>query len=60
VFALFLPAQLSGLAHVGYANERFSLAVVFCGGLTLLANLLLQIRGRKANTSGSRGRNDIG
>ena len=48
VFALFLPAQLSVLAHINYANERFSLAVVSGGGLILLANLLLQIRGRKA------------
>ena len=48
VFALFLPARLSGLAQVGYANEQFSLAVVSGGGLILLANLLLQIRSRKA------------
>jgi drug/metabolite transporter (DMT)-like permease len=48
VFALFLPAQLSVLAHIDYANERFSLTVVSGGGLILLANLLLQIRSRKA------------
>jgi drug/metabolite transporter (DMT)-like permease len=48
VFALFLPAQLSVLAHIDYANERFSLAVMSGGGLILLANLLLQIRSRKA------------
>jgi len=48
VFALFLSAQLSVLAHINYANERFSLAVVSGGGLILVANLLLQIRGRKA------------
>jgi drug/metabolite transporter (DMT)-like permease len=48
VFALFLPAQLSGLAHIDYANEQFSLAVLSGGGLILLANLLLQIRSRKA------------
>jgi drug/metabolite transporter (DMT)-like permease len=48
VFALFLPAQLSGLAHIDYANEQFSLAVVSGGGLILLANLLLQIRSRQA------------
>src|SRR5258707_13552878 len=28
VFALFLPAQLSGLAHIDYDNEQFSLAVL--------------------------------
>jgi drug/metabolite transporter (DMT)-like permease len=48
VFALFLPAQLSGLAHIDYANEQFSLTVVSAGGLILLANLLLQIRSRQA------------
>lgn len=47
VFALFLPAQLSGLAHIDYANEQFSLTVVSGGGLILLANLLLQIRSRQ-------------
>jgi drug/metabolite transporter (DMT)-like permease len=47
VFALFLPAQLSGLAQIDYANEQFSLTVVSAGGLILLANLLLQIRSRK-------------
>jgi drug/metabolite transporter (DMT)-like permease len=48
MFALFLPAQLSVLAHIDYANERFSITVVSGGGLILLANLLLQIRSRKA------------
>jgi drug/metabolite transporter (DMT)-like permease len=47
-FALFLPAQFSGLAHINYANEQFSLTVLFGGGLIVLANLLLQIRTRKA------------
>jgi drug/metabolite transporter (DMT)-like permease len=48
VFALFLPAQLSRLADIDYANEQFSLTVVSAGGLILLANLLLQIRRRQA------------
>ncbi len=48
VLALFLPAQLSLLAHIDYANERFSLTAVSGGGLILLANLLLQIRSRQA------------
>src|SRR5260370_35148535 len=44
VFALFLPAQLSGLAHIDYANEQFSLTVVSAVGLHFLAKLLPQMR----------------
>ncbi len=43
IFALFLPAWLSRLGHVPYANELMSWRLACGGGLILLANVLLQL-----------------
>jgi drug/metabolite transporter (DMT)-like permease len=42
-FALFLPALLSRLAGINYANERITLDLLLGGGLILAANILIQI-----------------
>lgn len=44
VFAAFLPAWLSGLAGVAYANETLTRHLLIGGGLITVANLLLQLR----------------
>jgi drug/metabolite transporter (DMT)-like permease len=42
-FALFLPAWLSQLAGINYANERLTRDLMLGGGLILAANVLIQI-----------------
>jgi len=42
-FALFLPAMLSRLAGIQYANERITRDLLLGGGLILAANVLIQI-----------------
>ena len=44
VFALFLPALLSGLTGIDYPNEHASGSLLAGGGLILAANLLVQMR----------------
>ena len=42
-FALFLPAMLSRLAGIQYANEHITRDLLLGGGLILTANVLIQI-----------------
>ena len=42
-FALFLPAWLSQLSRIDYANERLTRDLLLGGGLILAANILIQI-----------------
>jgi len=42
-FALFLPAWLSQVAGIDYANEHITRDLVVGGGLILIANVLIQI-----------------
>jgi drug/metabolite transporter (DMT)-like permease len=42
-FALFLPAWLSQIAHINYANEHITRDLILGGGLILAANVLIQI-----------------
>jgi len=42
-FALFLPAMLSRLAGIQYANEQITSELLLGGGLILAANILIQI-----------------
>jgi drug/metabolite transporter (DMT)-like permease len=48
VFALFLPARLSRLAHINYANELISWRLLVGGGLITAANLLVLWQGARA------------
>lgn len=44
VFALFLPAWLSGWGGFAYPNERATVNLLVGGGLITLANVILQLR----------------
>ncbi len=44
VMALFLPAFLSRMAHIDYANETATWTLLVGGGLITLANVLLQLK----------------
>lgn len=44
VMALFLPAWFSTWAHIDYANERATAALLIGGGLITLANVLIQLK----------------
>ena len=44
--ALFLPASLSALARVQYANESFTWRLLIGGVLITLANILIQLKPR--------------
>lgn len=46
VFALSLPAWLSGWAGIHYANEQLTAHLLIGGGLITAANLLIQWQGR--------------
>jgi drug/metabolite transporter (DMT)-like permease len=46
-FALFLPAWLSALAGLNYANEKLTLHLLVGGGLITIANILVQTRNQK-------------
>src|SRR6267143_1405326 len=47
VFALFLPGWLAGPARINYANETLTRNLLVGGGLITLANILIQIPGRR-------------
>ena len=47
-FALFLPALLTPLAGVSYANESLTPRLLVGGALVTLANVVLQLRGPKS------------
>ncbi len=51
VFALFLPGWLAGPARINYANETLTRNLLVGGGLITLANLLIQIPGRRNRNS---------
>jgi drug/metabolite transporter (DMT)-like permease len=51
VLALFLPAWFSAWAGIVYANEQFTLRLLFGGGLITAANVLLQSRWLEANSN---------
>lgn len=44
VFALILPAWISRVTGIDYANERVTWQLAWGGGLILVANLVLQLR----------------
>jgi len=46
-FALFMPAWLSWMAAIEYANERLTRALFIGGLLILVANVLIQLEGSK-------------
>jgi len=46
MFALFLPALISGWASVDYPNERATWSLLIGGGLIMFANILVQARSR--------------
>lgn len=48
LFALFLPGLLATWGGVEYANEETTRTLLLGGGLITAANLLIQVRGRKA------------
>ena len=48
LFALFLPAWLSLLVLVGYANESVTISLLVGGGLITLANILIQVAAARA------------
>ncbi|MEY4489635.1 MAG: hypothetical protein RIQ79_2143, partial [Verrucomicrobiota bacterium] len=43
VFALFLPAILSGWALIDYANETSTWTLLVGGGLITVANVMIQL-----------------
>src|SRR6266581_1191176 len=51
VFALFLPGWLAGPARINYANGTLTRNLLVGGGLITLANVLIQIPGRRNRNS---------
>lgn len=48
IFALFMPAFISGFAAINYANERATVSLLIGGGLVTIANIVIQTKGTPA------------